>query len=86
MSFCVLSLYVPVAVNCCVAPTAIKGDTGVTAIDVRVAAAVTVNVTGVLTTVPIVAVIVDVPTLTAVASPVVATIVATAGVPEFQVT
>ena len=42
--FCVLpSLYVPVAVNCCVAPGAITGFTGVTAIDESVAA-VTVNV------------------------------------------
>src|SRR6202012_1386763 len=38
--FCVLlSLNVPVAVNCCVAPFAIDGDAGVTAIDRSVAAA-----------------------------------------------
>ena len=37
--FCVLlSLYVPVAVNCCVAPLAIEGVAGVTAIDTSVAA------------------------------------------------
>ena len=41
--FCVLlSLYVPVAVNCCVVPFAIDGFAGVTAIDCSVAA-VTVN-------------------------------------------
>src|SRR5580698_2957029 len=38
--FCVLpSLYFPVAVNCCVAPFAIDGDAGVTAIDCSVGAA-----------------------------------------------
>jgi hypothetical protein len=42
--FCVeLSLYVPVAVNCCVLPAATEGFTGVTAIDTSVAA-VTVSV------------------------------------------
>jgi hypothetical protein len=42
--FCVLpSLYVPVAVNCCVLPLVIDGFTGVTAIDASVAA-VTVSV------------------------------------------
>jgi hypothetical protein len=38
--FCVvLSLYVPVAVNCCVIPAGIAGLAGVTVMDVRVAAA-----------------------------------------------
>jgi hypothetical protein len=42
--FCVLaSVYVPVAVNCCVLPLAIEGVAGVTAIDTNVAA-VTVSV------------------------------------------
>jgi hypothetical protein len=42
--FCVLaSVYVPVAVNCCVLPLAIEGVAGVTAIDTSVAA-VTVSV------------------------------------------
>jgi hypothetical protein len=44
--FCVLlSLYVPVAVNCCASPAAIEGLAGVTAIDTSVAdtAAVTVS-------------------------------------------
>jgi hypothetical protein len=42
--FCVLpSLYVPVAVNCCVAPGVIAGLAGVTAIDDKTAA-VTVSV------------------------------------------
>ena len=33
MFFVELSLYVPVAVNCCVAPAAMEGEAGVTAID-----------------------------------------------------
>jgi hypothetical protein len=38
--FCVvLSLYVPVAVNCCVVPAGIAGLTGVTVIEASVAAA-----------------------------------------------
>jgi hypothetical protein len=42
--FCVLpSVYVPVAVNCCVLPLTTDGFTGVTAIDTSVAA-VTVSV------------------------------------------
>src|SRR5208282_6636110 len=42
--FCVLpSLYVPVAVNCCVVPAAIEGFAGVTAIETSVGA-VTVSV------------------------------------------
>ena len=43
--FCVLpSLYVPIAMNGCVCPTAIVGFPGVTAIDIKVAAEVTPNV------------------------------------------
>src|SRR5208282_3344245 len=42
--FCwIPSLYVPVAVNCCVAPLAIDGFAGVTAIDTKVGAGVTVR-------------------------------------------
>jgi hypothetical protein len=37
-SFVVLSLYVPVAVNCCVAPTVMEGFLGVTAMELSVAA------------------------------------------------
>ena len=59
--FCVLlSLYVPVAVNCCVAPLLIDGFAGVTAIDCSVAA-VTVSTVEPLTA-PSVALIVLVPT------------------------
>ena len=44
--FCVLpSLYVPVAVNCCVAPTVIVGFAGVTAMDCSVADAAGLNTT-----------------------------------------
>ena len=44
LRFCVVpSVYVPVAVNCCVPPLAIDGFAGVTAIDTSVAA-VTVSV------------------------------------------
>jgi len=77
------SLNVPVAVNCCVAPFAIDGFAGVTAIDCSVAA-VTVS-----TVEPLidddVAVIVEVPTPAAVARPD-ALIVAMDVVPEFHVT
>jgi hypothetical protein len=56
-----LSLYVPVAVNCCVLPRAILGVFGVTAIDTN-AAAETVSVV-LPVTLPDVAVIVTVPKL-----------------------
>jgi hypothetical protein len=36
MSFVLLSLYVPVALNCCVEPWLIVADSGVTAMEVRV--------------------------------------------------
>src|SRR5579862_6757300 len=86
MSCVDLSLYVPVAVNCCVAPLAIEGLAGATAMDCRVGA-VTVNVTAGLTTLPKVAVICEVPTPTPVARPgVVELNVATDGVWEPQVT
>ena len=67
--FCVLlSLNVPVAVNCCVAPLAIDGFAGVTAIDCSVAA-VTVSTVEPLTA-PNVALIVLVPPPAPVARPV----------------
>src|SRR5579871_4483423 len=82
--FCVLlSLNVPVAVNCCVAPLPIDGFAGVTAIDFSVAA-VTVNVVDPLIA-PDVALIVLVPTPTPVANPPVV-IVAVEVVPEAHVT
>ena len=65
---CVLeSVYVPVAVNCCVKLLTIEGFTGVTLIETRVAA-VTVRVVEPLT-LPEVALIVDVPTPRPVAKP-----------------
>src|ERR1019366_2589416 len=82
--FCVLlSLYVPVAVNCCVAPLAIEGFAGVTAIDCSVAG-VTVNTVEPLIA-PEVALIVLVPTATPLARPP-AAMVATVVVPDAQVT
>jgi hypothetical protein len=58
MFFVELSVYVPIAVNCCVFPATIEGDAGVTAIDLSVApAAVTVSPSFGLTTLPCVAVI-----------------------------
>jgi hypothetical protein len=71
MSFVVLSLKVPVAVNCWVAPVAIDGVVGVTAIETSVAMppAMTVRVVEPIT--PLVAaVIVVMPAATAVARPV----------------
>jgi hypothetical protein len=82
--FCVLlSLNVPVAVNCCVRPFAIDGFAGVTAIDCSVAA-VTVSTVDPLTE-PDVALMVLVPTPAPVANPVLV-IVAVAVVPDDQVT
>jgi hypothetical protein len=82
--FCVVpSLNVPVAVNCCVAPLAIDGFAGVTAIDCSVAA-VTVRTVEPLIA-PEVAVIVEFPTPAPVARPA-ALIVAVVVVPEDQVT
>src|SRR5580698_2783626 len=82
--FCVEpSLNVPVAVNCCVAPLAIDGFGGVTAIDCSVAA-VTVRVVEPLIE-DDVALIVEVPTPAPLASPE-ALIVAVVVVPEVQVT
>jgi hypothetical protein len=78
-----LSVYVPVAVNCLVCPFAIDGFAGVTAIDTSVAA-VTVSVSAGLVTPFSDAVICDVPTPIPVASPA-ELIVATPGVPEFHV-
>jgi hypothetical protein len=82
--FCVEpSLNVPVAVNCCVAPLAIDGFGGVTAIDCSVAA-VTVRVVEPLIA-PDVALIVEVPTPAPLASPE-ALIVAVVVVPDDHVT
>jgi hypothetical protein len=84
VKFCVLlSVYVPVAVNCSVSPFAIDGFAGVTAIDTKVAA-VTVNVSPGLVTPFSDAVICDVPTPMPVASPA-ELIVAAPGVPDTQV-
>ena len=82
--FCVLlSLYVPVAVNCCVRPLATEGLAGVTAMDFRVAA---VTVSTVDPTIdPDVALMVLVPTATAVAIPA-EPMVAVAVVPDAHVT
>jgi hypothetical protein len=78
-----LSLYVPVAVNCFVVPLAIEGLTGVTAIDTSVAA-VTVNVTGGLTAPDLDTEICVVPVPTPVAKPPPPVIVATVVVPDTQ--
>ena len=78
-----LSVYVPVAVNCRVRPLAIEGLAGVTAIETRVAA-VTVSVAAGLVMAPEDAVMLEVPAVTADASPE-ALIVATLSADEFQV-
>jgi hypothetical protein len=80
----VLSVYIPVAVNCCVRPLAIDGFAGFTTIDTSVAV-VTVS-TVEPTTDPNVALIVLVPAPTAVANPPPALIETVAGVPEAHVT
>src|SRR5258707_4301961 len=74
-----LSLNVPVAVNCCVAPLVIEGFAGVTAIDTSVAGLTICRVEPVM--LPLVAEIVEVPAPTAVAKPV-TLIVATVPVPD----
>src|ERR1700732_466783 len=80
LSTCVvLSLNVPVAVNCCVAPLVIEGFAGVTAMDTSVAGVTVSSVEPVM--LPTVAEIVEVPTPAAVAKPV-ALIVATVAVAE----
>jgi hypothetical protein len=67
--FCVeLSVYVPVAVNCCCEPLETEGEAGVTAIETSVAG-VTVNCVEPLT-LPSVAEIVVVPTLSELARPI----------------
>jgi hypothetical protein len=82
--FCVLlSLYVPVAVNCCVAPVASEVFAGVTAIDTSVGA-VTIRLVEPLME-PEVAWIVALPALTPVANPPLV-IVATAVIEEVHVT
>ena len=79
-----LSLYVPVATNCCVAPFAIDGLTGVTAIDTSVAAVTVSTSTGEVTP-DSAAVMLLVPTPTPLASPPLV-IVAVESVAEFHVT
>src|SRR5713226_8643154 len=80
LSACVeLSLNVPVAVNCCVAPLATDGFAGVTAIDTSTAGVTVSSVEPVM--LPLVAEIVDVPVPTLVARPVLL-IVATPRVAE----
>src|SRR5713101_7774321 len=80
VSTCVeLSLNVPVAANCCVAPLVIEGFAGVTAIDTSVAGVTVSRVEPLM--LPLVAEIVEVPAPTAVAKPV-TLIVATPGVTE----
>jgi hypothetical protein len=82
--FCVVpSLNVPVAVNCCVAPLAIDGFAGVTAIDCSVAAVTVSKVEPLIA--PDVALIVEFPTPAPVARPA-ALIVAVVVVPELHVT
>src|SRR6202522_2365529 len=82
--FCVEpSLNVPVAVNCCVAPLAIDGFAGVTAIDCSVAAVTVRTVEPFIP--PDVALIVEVPTPAPVARPA-ALMVAVVVVPELHVT
>ncbi len=82
--FCVLlSLKVPVAVNCCVAPLPIDGVAGVTVIDCRVAAVTVSKVEPLIE--DDVALIVEVPTPAPVARPA-ALIVAVVVVPEDHVT
>jgi hypothetical protein len=71
--FCVLpSLYVPVAVNCCVSPAATEAALGLTAIEISTGA-VTVN-PAVPLIVPAVAVTVVAPCVTPVATPLLLTI------------
>src|SRR5258708_1463211 len=80
VSTCVeLSLNVPVAVNCCVAPLVIEGIAGVTAIDTSVAGFTVSSVEPLM--LPLVAEIVEVPAPTAVAKPV-TLMVATVPVPD----
>jgi hypothetical protein len=84
VTFCVVpSLYVPVAVNCSVAPVISVGFAGLIAIACSVAS-VTVSVAELLVTVPDVALIVALPTPAPVASPV-ALIVATVVADELHV-
>ena len=82
-----LSVNVPIAVNCCVVPSAIEGAAGVTAIDTNAAGATVSE--AVPLTAPDVAIIVTVPCATVLASPFVGTespIVATLPVPALQCT
>ena len=80
------SEYVPTALNCAAVPLAIPGLTGVTAIDVSVAAVIVNVVTSVFPVATSVAVIVVAPNVNAEANPVTGSILAIAGVEEIQVT
>jgi hypothetical protein len=90
--FCVLlSLYRPVAVNCCVAPTVMEAEAGLTVMVLSTGAegpvaeaAVTVSAAGLLVTPPNVAVMLVLPAITPLARP--PEIVAMAGTEELQVT
>ena len=84
MFLVLLSEYVPVARYCTVVPAGVDWFAGVTAMDFRVAA-VTVR-TVLPETLPEVAVMVELPTASADARPPEALMLATAGVPEAQVT
>ncbi len=77
-----MSLYVPVAVNCCVRPFATDGFAGVTAIDISVGAVTVITDAADVTPLKV-AVMLLVPTATAVANPVVE-IVATDVVADAQ--
>jgi hypothetical protein len=88
MFWVLVSLKVPVAVNCCWLPSGIEGLAGVTAIDVNVAL-VTVSVSGGLMTDPNVAVMAVVPAVRPLATPCVPSellMVANPGTDDFQVT
>jgi hypothetical protein len=77
------SVYVPVAVNCCVRPFATEGAFGFTAIETKIAA-VTVSVALLLVTVPDTALTVVEPIASELANPV-ALIAAVAGTDELHV-
>jgi hypothetical protein len=84
MSCVLLSLYVPMAVNCCVALNPMLGVAGVTAIDFNVAE-VTFSGTRTLVIVPTLALICVVPATSPRANPPLAEMEAVAGVAEVQV-
>jgi hypothetical protein len=79
------SLFIPVAVNCCVPGMPIEGFAGVTAMETKVTGAFTVNVCVGLVRPLYIAVIREVPTPALVAKPVLASIVATDSVADAHV-